>query len=273
MRIFPVIALMALALASCATAPQNSPSQAAPVAAPTTYKEALPTLVKSFFANGDVAGWVQTTYDSQGRVTLRETYNGTGALLERSTGSEKGNAWRLTTINMQSGNLVDYEDLVYDAQGHVLSETFLNAKEVPQSASVYQYNKDGQRTEWIAKTGDSGIQARTEYLLDPEGHNVKTEVYDGGNNLLDVFESTYDPQGDILSTKGTDSSGNLIEKTLYTWDNGRLVKKESYVPYLRTWDYTYEGTNTEPSAITMSVRGNVTEKQVLTYTWITRTKG
>ncbi len=273
MRFYSVIALLGLALASCATAPQKSPTQAATVVAPTTYQEALPNLVKSFFANGDVAGWVQTTYDKQGRVTLRETFNGTGALLERTTGSEKGKAWRLTTINMQSGNLVDYEDIVYDAQGHVLSETFLNAKEVPQSASDYQYNKDGQRTEWIAKTGDSGIQARTEYLLDPEGHNVKTEVYDGGNNLLDVFESTFNPQGEILSTKGTDSTGNLIEKTLYTWDNGRLSKKESFVPYLRTWEYSYDGTNTEPSAVTISVRGNVTEKQVLTYTWITRTKG
>ena len=272
MRNLAALAVVGFLLASCASSPGANTSEKQQSSARTiSYTEALPTLVKTYFPSGDPSGWVKTTYDAAGRVVLQQTYNGNGTLIEKKTGASVGSAWRLATVNTQNNELVSYEDLTYDAQGNVLTDTFLNAKGVPQSSSVYQYNKDGVKTEWIAKTGNSGIQARTEYLLDGQGHNVKTEVYDGANNLLDVFTSTFSPQGQILSTKGSDASGNVIENTTYTWQGNRMVQKQSLVPFLRTWEYSYTDQNV-PAAVTLSVRGKLAEKQEITYASITRTK-
>ncbi|NNM68343.1 MAG: hypothetical protein HKM06_10090 [Spirochaetales bacterium] len=272
MRNLAALAVASFLIVSCASSPGAKASEKQQGTAQTmSYTEALPTLIKTYFPSGDPSGWVKTVYDAEGRVRLQETYNGNGTLIEKKTGASLGPAWRLTTFNTQSNELVSYEDLTYDAQGNVLTDTFLNAKGVPQSSSVYQYNKDGVKTEWIAKTGDSGVQARTEYLLDDQGHNVKTEVYDGANNLLDVFTSTFSPQGQILSTKGSDASGNIIENTTYTWQGNRMVQKKSLVPFLRTWEYGYTDQNL-PATVTLSVRGKLAEKQEITYTSITRTK-
>jgi hypothetical protein len=272
MRNLAALAVAGFLLAACSSSPgAKIPEKQQSSVQTMSYTEALPSLVKTYFPSGDPSGWVKTVYDTAGRVVLQETYNGNGTLIEKKTGSFVGSSWRLATVNAQNGELVSYEDLTYDAQGNVLTDTFLNAKGVPQSSNVYQYNKDGVKTEWIAKTGDSGIQARTEYLLDGQGHNLKTEVYDGANNLLDVFTSTFSPQGQILSTKGSDASGNVIENTTYTWQGSRMVQKESLVPFLRTWDYGYADQDV-PSTVTLSVRGKIAEKQEITYTSITRTK-
>jgi YD repeat-containing protein len=268
-----------LVLASCASAPAARPAAPAAVAAPAApaapktivYEDALPVSVKSFYPNGDPSNAVTMKYDARGALVSQETYNGNGVLVETRSGKAKGAFWRITVTNAQNGEVVSFEDRTLGSAGELLTQTFLNPKEVPQAANEYQYDKEGRKVVWLAKTGAGGLQARTTYGYDAKGNNVRTEVYDAGGSLTNVFDSVYDEQNHIVSRKGFDASQNLVEQTNFTWKDGRKVKDETVKPLLRSIEYTY-GDKSAPTGIVSSVRGKVVERQTLDYLYIPRTK-
>jgi hypothetical protein len=192
-------------------------------------------------------------------------------LIETRTGKAKGNVWRITVTNTQNGEVVSYEERTVGPQGELMVQTFLNPKEVAQASNEYSYDKAGRKVLWLAKTGGGGLQAKTSYFYDAKGNNTRTEVYDAGGALTNVFVSTFDDQSRILSRQGVDAAQNLVEQTNFTWKDGRKVKEETVKPLLRTIEYTY-GDKAVPTGIVSSVRGKVVERQSLEYQWFTRTK-
>jgi len=276
-----ILSVVAVVLASCASAPVPSPvavpapaataTVAAPVSREVTYEEALPISVKSFYPNGDPSGALVLQYSPKGFLVRQETYNGNGVLIEVRTGKAKGDLWRITVTNAQNGEVTSLEDRTMGAQGELLVQTFLTPKEVVQAANEYTYDGLGRKTSWLAKTGSGGLQARTLYKYDAQGNNIRTEVYDAGGTLTNVFESAYDDQGQITARKGFDASSSLVEQTNFTWKNGRKAKDETTKPLLRTIEYTY-GEKSAPTGIVSSVRGKVVERQTLDYQWFTKTK-
>lgn len=270
----------AVILASCASAPAPAPASdpvtaapapAAPVSQELTYEEALPVSVKTFYPNGDPSGSQSMQYDPLGRLVRQESYNGNGVLVEVRVGKAKGGLWRITVTNAQSGEVISFEDRLLGSHGELLSQTFLNAKEAVQASNEYSYDQAGRKILWLAKTGTGGLQARTVYLFDAKGNNVRTEVYDAGGTLTNVFESVFDAQGRISSRRGFDAAANLVEQTNYTWNEGRKIKEETVKPLLRTLEYGY-GDKPAPTSIVSSVRGKVVERQSLEYQWFTKTK-
>ncbi len=283
-----LLAVAAIVLASCATAPTQAPVEAAPPApAPVveaappppppappkveTYEEGLPVSIKSFYPNGDPSGTVNMKYNSDGMLILQESFNGNGVLIETRTGKTKGDIWRITVVNAQNSEVVSFEDRTIGPKGELLVQTFLNPKDIPQASNEYSYNKDGRQTLWLAKTGSGGLQARTVYSYDTKGNNTKTEVYDAGGILTNIFERTYDDQSRILTRRGFDSSQNLVEQTNFSWKDGRLVKEETVKPLLRTIEFSY-GDKPAPTGKTSSVRGKVVERQTIEYQWVTKTR-
>lgn len=278
-----VFAAAVALLASCASAPGPAPAAppvvqapAQPVPAPAvpkeiTYEEPLPVLVKSFYPNGDPSTTVVMKYNAKGLLTVQETFNGNGVLVETRTGKAKGELWRITVTNAQNGDVVSFEDRTYGPSGELLVQTFLNPKEVAQASNEYVWDKNGRKVLWLAKTGAGGLQARTTYAYDAKGNNTRTEVFDAGGVLTNVFDSVYDDQSRILSRKGYDAASNLVEQTNFAWKDGRKVKDETVKPLLRTIEYSY-GDKSAPTGIVSSVRGKVVERQTLEYVWITRTK-
>jgi len=232
-------------------------------------EEALPVLVKSFYPNGDPSSTVTTKYTAAGLLLSQETLNGNGVLIESRSGKAKGAVWRITVVNAQSGEVASFEDRTLSPEGLLLVQTFLNAKEVPQAANEFVYDKEGRKTLWVAKTGAGELQAKTTYTYDAAGNNVKTEVFDGGGKLTNTFESTYD-DGRLVVRKGFDAAKSLVEQTSFTWKDGRKVKEETTKPILRTIEYTY-GDKAAPSGIVSSVRGKVVERQSLDYLYVTHT--
>ncbi|HTH13136.1 MAG TPA: hypothetical protein VMB23_01990, partial [Spirochaetia bacterium] len=277
------ITAVAAILASCATAPAPAPMAAPPAspaaatpALPTapktiTYDEALPVSIKSTYPNGDASGTVNSKYNAQGLLVLQESFNGNGILIESRAGKAKGDLWRITVTNAQNGEVVSYEDRSVGPQGQLLVQTFLNPKEIPQASNEYSYDGTGNKILWVAKTGAGGLQARTVYTNDAKGNNTKTEVYDAGGTLTNVFLSTYDDQGQIVSRKGYDANQNLVEQTNFTWKDGKKVKEETVKPLLRTIEYSYTD-RSAPTGVVQSVRGKVVERQTIEYQWFTRTK-
>lgn len=274
-----LIAALVAVLASCATAPAAppagsgaaGPSSPAATAKQVTFQEPLPVSVKSFYANGDPSATVTTQYNAQGQLVAQKTFNGNGVLVESRAGQSKGALWRITVTNAQSGDVVSYEDRAFGPQGELISQTFLNPKEVPQASNEYSYDKAGHKVLWLAKTGAGGLQAKTVYTYDARGNNTKTEVYDAGGTLTNVFVSTFDDQSHIVTRQGFDAAQNLVEQTNFTWKDGKQIKEETVKPLLRTTEYTY-GDSNAPTTIVSSVRGKVVEQQTLEYQWFTRTR-
>lgn len=273
-----LFAVLAASLAACATAPVQP--KVAPAAAPApappqpkivVYEEGLPVSVKSFYPNGDPSSSLVLKYDAQGQIVSQETYNGNGVLVETRTGKAFGSVWRITVVNAQNGDVISLEDRTVGTKGELLVQTFLNSKEIPQASNEYSYDPAGRKVLWLAKTGAGALQARTVYKYDAQGNNTRTEVYDGGGALTNVFESSYDDRSQILVRKGSDASGNLVEQTNFTWKDGRKVKEETVKPLLRTIEYSY-GDKSAPTGIVSSVRGRVVERQTLDYQWFTKTK-
>jgi len=268
----------AVLLVSCATTPSTAPKASAPkvaAAVPTvkevSYEVALPTSIKTFYPNGDPSGSQILQYSSSGLLSRQETYNANGVLVEVRTGKAKGDGWRVTVSNAQSGEVVSLEDLVLGAKGEVLSQTFLNPKEIPQAINEFAYDALGQKATWLAKSGSGGLQARTVYTYDKIGNNTKTEVFDGGAKLTNVFQSTYDDKNRLVKRDGYNESGVLVEQTTSTWKDDRRIKEETTLPFLRSFEYTYDE-KSAPTVVLASVRGKIVEKQVLTYQWFTKTK-
>ena len=122
----------AVLLVSCATTPPTAPkapatkvAAAVPTVKVVSYEVALPTSIKTFYPNGDPSGSQVLQYSSSGLLSRQETYNANGVLVEVRTGKAKGDGWRITVLNAQSGEVVSLEDLVLGAKGEVLSQTFL----------------------------------------------------------------------------------------------------------------------------------------------------
>lgn len=271
-------------LASCASTPAAppKPAPAAPPATPApapapaaakviTYEDAYPTVVKSFYPNGDPSSTVTAKYDANGRLLSQDTLNGNGVLVESRVGKAKGSVWRITVASGQSGEVASLEDRTFGPTGELLVQTFLNPKEQPQASNEFTYNALGQKVLWVARTGAGDLQAKTVYTYDEKGNNVRSEVYDGGGKLTNVFESTFDDQNHLTLRKGFDASKNLVEQTAFTWKDGAKVKEETTKPLLRTIEYTYAG-HTAPATIASSVRGKLVERQSLEYFFVTRTK-
>lgn len=278
-KILSVVAVVAIISTSCASVPAPPPVAVAPapvavttpVVQEVTYEEPLPLTIKSYYPNGDPSGSVVYQYTPKGLLARQESYNGNGVLIEVRTGKTKGDLWRITVTNAQNGEVSSLEDRTVGSQGELLVQTFLNSKEVIQAANEYAYDNQGRKILWLAKTGSGGLQARTTYQYDSRGNNTKTEVYDAGGVLTNVFESTYNELGQVVTRKGFDAALNLVEQTNFTWKDGKKVKDETTKPLLRTIEYSY-GEKAAPTAIVSSVRGKVVERQTLDYQWFTKTK-
>ena len=279
-----LLAVATLVLASCVTAPARSPvAGSAPGAAPAapkpvvpavremTYEEPLPISVKTQYPNGDPSGSKTFQYNAKGQLVRQETFNANGLLTEVRTGSAKGAVWRITATNAQNGEFLSFEDLTFGPKGELLTQTFSDAKEIPQASNEYTYDALGRKSQWLAKTGGGGLQARTVYTYDNRGNNIKTEGFDAGGKLVNVFLATFDDQSQILTFSGFDQSNTLVELTTYTWKDKLKLKEEMTKPLLRTTEFTY-GDKPAPTGIVSSVRGKVVERQTLEYQWFTKTK-
>jgi len=272
-------AALFLIVASCSTPPPPpAPVAVAPetqVAPPEVPKfvdmvtnEALPLSIKTFYPNGDPSGTVISTYTERGQLLTQETTNANGTVVETRAGKAKGDLWRITTTNAQTGELLSFEDCTYSPEGDLLVQTTLSPKEIPLSSNEYTFQY-GKKVQWVTKLGANlAVQSKATYLYDDGGKNTRVDVYDAGNNLLTTFESQYDAQGHMITRKGVDAKENLVEQVNFTWKGDQKIKEETLKPLLRTLEFTYGDSSGAPTGINTTVRGRLVERQVRTYMWV-----
>ena len=243
-----------------AGAPAQSPAAEAP--APAKGPSALPVVVKTYDAGGSLTGSVTTVYGSRGQLLKQQVFSSSGTLVSVKLGGASSQGWRVVE-SQPSGEVLSIEDSAFGPRGELVSLTLRNGREAALSVAEYQYDGSGRLTVSSTSTGDGRLRTRTVYTYDWQGNNVKTEVYDGGGTLNNVFERQFDGTRLVLE-KGYDASGALVELTKTTWKDGRKLVQETVTPVSRTVEFRYGGTDV-PVALVRSVRGQIVERQTFEY--------
>lgn len=88
----------------------------------------------------------------------------------------------------------------------------------------YSFNRAGDLTEYSYKDyEDSEYSYRKTYDYDSKRNELKYRKYDSDDHIVEKYKNKYDKQGNL--TEASDIDDN---KTCYTYENGNLVRKDSY---------------------------------------------
>lgn len=182
----------------------------------------------------DENGWlVETqTYDDEGwwyttKFILDENGN--------SHGSEKVAA---------NGDIITEVMLTTDKQGRMLtSESYVNGE--LQKTTEYVYNDNGQIT----------------------NHCTTTINMFGGENWTTYIDSTYDKDDNLIREDILYMPNNESEYNLYIYENGQLIREESYVgESLDVYkDYTFDESGLIQTALTQKGENFIQYKHITTY--------
>jgi len=183
-------------------------------------------------------------YDENGWLVETQTYDDeewwytTKFILDEngnSHGSEKIYA---------DGTVMKEVMLTLDEQGRMLtSESYLNDE--LEKTTEYGYNDDGQITKWYITTIDMF----------------------GGENRTSYIDSTYDRDGNLIREDILYEPKNETGYNLYIYENGQLVREESYEGDSLTLhkEYTFDNTGLIQTALTKKGENFIQTKHITTY--------
>ena len=269
--------LVALLISSCASTPQaTSPTAVVPQGPQLSEKQILtliPTMVKSYYGDGILAGSVKTTYDETGLLKKEESFNPSGVLTEYKTGVFDGKKLKITSFN-NAGEIQSSKVLTLGERNRITLEEFYSAKNVLQSVNSYEFDELDRVTRWIAKDGANIVLASTDYVYTDEKLQ-KIEIKDESGKLLKTYPHTYDPNGQLLEKKEVETDDSVTGLTSYTYDsNGLLLKEESKnseMVILRITEYLYNGSQVPLKTNYLDRRGKIIEFKETEYTAFKKT--
>lgn len=215
--------------------------------------------------------WHSTTYNSDGNIIERVSYDDTGKITGKSrhTYDAKGRNTGhedLSAILNESSAVPRRDVYVLDAEGLKIEHIAYQSDGSIGTRFVYKYNLKGNLTEeeWYSHTGQLG--GRSIYTFDEVGNQTSQSSYDRDGSLNWKNISKYDERGnriewiqyqkDVLRYKmvfSYESKGRILEKetfefnatpnvytshapepgkVIYTYDDEKRTKEEAtYNPY------------------------------------------
>ena len=190
--------------------------------------------VSTYYRLDTQTGKTVETFDSAGRLLLREYYSGTDDTPEDT------DRW----VYDSKGNLVseEYNDTYtkettweYDRKGRLVSEcTYRDG--VLYNRKLYTYDKKGNLLETrddLEVTGETKRQYyRTEYTYDRKGNKLSEKAFYSFNGNWEVFRNhftyTYDENGNLLEETRLSKEGNFVTGTIWTYYDGGKVHTKNY---------------------------------------------
>ncbi len=164
------------------------------------------------------------TYDSVGRLTNLQHYNGAGSVLANYTYAYD-KAGRLTTQTDNGGTPITY---TYDAANQLTAD----------SSNTHTYDANGNRTDtgYVTSTGNEVTNAPSwTYTYDAEG-NLSSKT-----NGSVTWTYAYDDANRMISAQET---GTATENVTYTYDTSDNLLSESATGAVAgTTHYGYDGSN------------------------------
>jgi len=227
--------------------------------------------------------WYTTTYNTEGNISEKVTYDQSGAILEklvhtydangRSTGYDEYAALLDKTLTIprrhvyklnEEGRKVEY--IVFESDGSV------------GTRFVYKYDAKGNLTEqqWYAHTGRLG--GRLVFTFDEKGNETSQTSYQADGSLSWKSFSKYDDNGN--KTEWIHYDGKTLRyKIVYSYDSkGRVLEKEtaefnsapnalppSHSPEPGKEVYTYDDDERTKEVVTYGVDGTLKGKVAYAY--------
>ena len=227
--------------------------------------------------------WYTTTYNTEGNISEKLSYDSSGAIIEklvhtydangRSTGYEEYAA-------LVDKNLTVPRHHVYrlNEEGCRVEYTVFESNGSVGTRFVYKYDAKGNLTEqqWYAHTGQLG--GRLVYSFDEKGNQTSQTSYQGDGALGWKSISKYDANGN--RTEWLHYEGNTLKyKILFSYDSkGRILEQETvefnsipgtlrptHSPEPGKVVYTYDDDKRTKEVATYEVDGTLKEKVAYTY--------
>lgn len=204
------------------------------------YLDGLLVEEQTFFGDGSAAGRVKHTYGER-RVVLSEKTDRFGELLSSHT-------------------------YTYDKRGRLAGEELLDADGNLIYGYRYTYDPKGRRNRWEILSDDGFVLSFAEYIYE-DGRNTRVEMFDAAGDLREILERTFDAAGNPILEIITDIYNNELEKTRYTYVDGQLSEKETYVRTRKIGSekYEYSGEGNLVTSIRYDRTGQVIETKEYSY--------
>lgn len=227
--------------------------------------------------------WYTTTYNTDGNIAEKVTYDQTGAISEklvytydangRSTGYEEYPA-----LIDKSLTIARHHVYKLDEEGRNVEYTVFESDGSFGTRFVYKYDAKGNLTEqrWYAHTGQLG--GTLVYTFDEKGNETSQSSYEGNSALSWKSISKYDENGN--KTEWVQSQGNTLKyKIVFSYDiKGRILEKETaefnrppnalavtHAPEPGKVVYTYDDDKRTKEAATYDTDGTLKEKVAYAY--------
>ena len=200
--------------------------------------------------------WESYQQDKTQTVRTEYIYDENGWLVETQTYDDEG--WWYTTkfILDENGNSHGSEKVA--ANGDIITEVMLTTDKQGRMLTSESY-VNGE------------LQKTTEYVYNDNGqitnHCTTTINMFGGENWTTYIDSTYDKDDNLIREDILYMPNNESEYNLYIYENGQLIREESYVgESLDVYkDYTFDESGLIQTALTQKGENFIQYKHITTY--------
>lgn len=244
-------------------------------------------LIDFFMKNGStVEGkrrpWHSTSYNTEGNISERVSYDPTGAITDRykhtfdakgrSTGYEEYSAFMHKSLTIPRRHVYKL-----DEEGRRVEYILFESDETVGTRFVYKYDPKGNLIEdqWYPHTGKLG--SKRVNVFDERGNQTSQTNYPGDGALSSKFISKFDGhgnrtewlqyRGDTLRYKITyryDSKGRILEQETFEF-NGIPGMSPSHAPEPGKVVYSYDDEKRTKEVATYELNGRLEGKVAYTY--------
>lgn len=225
-RIFLILAALCLLLAGCAREEEPLPTES-PIA---------PTLAPRKTV------WVMEsqTSQTQGRTSRLELIFDGIRVTEAVYWENDTETARYAVECDENGNYIRWTSAdevrayTYDDSGRLLSFNTYSG-ETLTTGYEFTYDADGNRTRQVLLIDRLNVDQQTDYIYDEQGHNIRQEVYLGGE-LTRYSECVCDSEGRITSMTGYTADGqeDLLTEYVYDGDTETQISRNIYGEIIQT---------------------------------------
>jgi len=193
------------------------------------------TKISIYDAHGKLSGYNKYDYDSNGNRTKQSIYD----LNEDLSGYElscyneyeydsKGNPTIMSRYNA-NGELSSYFEIGYDSNGYRTKYSSYNANGGVSSYSIYENDSNGNWTKQSSYNANGELSDYVVYEYDSNGNQTKQWSYNANGKVSSCFEIEYDSNRNETRYNNYNADGELIDYLVFEYDsNGNRIKSSRY---------------------------------------------
>jgi DNA-binding CsgD family transcriptional regulator len=185
------------------------------------------TKISIYDAHGKLSGYNKYEYDSNGNRTKQSIYdlNTELSVYELSEYIEyeydsKGNPTIMSRYNA-NGGLSSYFEIGYDSNGYRIKYSSYNANGGLSSYSIYENDSKGNWTKQSSYNANGELTDYVVYEYDSNGNQTKQWSYNANGKVSSCFEIEYDSNRNETRYNNYNADGELIDYLVFEYDSNR----------------------------------------------------